>query len=160
LTIALAGADRQLHLVAGPQTSIELNGKAASGGKPLVLADLMPGDRVTALHFEDQDRETALKISAVRVVPGEGVVRAIDLKRREVSIAAGAEETAAVTVWPLDDSGNALALLPACELSPVPVRHLPNQLIIGKLHLAGMTDRYALAIYKRIFLPRSDTIFE
>ena len=26
--------------------------------------------------------------------------------------------------------------------------------------VAGMTDRYALAIYKRIFLPRSDTIFE
>ena len=25
--------------------------------------------------------------------------------------------------------------------------------------VAGMTDRYALAIYKRIFLPRSDTIF-
>jgi dGTPase len=26
--------------------------------------------------------------------------------------------------------------------------------------VAGMTDRYALAIYKRNFLPRSDTIFE
>jgi dGTPase len=26
--------------------------------------------------------------------------------------------------------------------------------------VAGMTDRYALAIYKRIFLPRSDTIFK
>jgi dGTPase len=26
--------------------------------------------------------------------------------------------------------------------------------------VAGMTDRYALAIYKRIFLPRSDTIFQ
>jgi dGTPase len=26
--------------------------------------------------------------------------------------------------------------------------------------VAGMTDRYALATYKRIFLPRSDTIFE
>jgi dGTPase len=26
--------------------------------------------------------------------------------------------------------------------------------------VAGMTDRYALAIYKRVFLPRSDTIFE
>jgi dGTPase len=26
--------------------------------------------------------------------------------------------------------------------------------------VAGMTDRYALAIYKRLFLPRSDTIFK
>jgi dGTPase len=26
--------------------------------------------------------------------------------------------------------------------------------------VAGMTDRYALAVYKRLFLPRSDTIFE
>jgi dGTP triphosphohydrolase len=25
--------------------------------------------------------------------------------------------------------------------------------------IAGMTDRYALATYKRIFLPRSDNIF-
>jgi dGTPase len=25
--------------------------------------------------------------------------------------------------------------------------------------IAGMTDRYALATYKRLFLPRSDTIF-
>jgi dGTPase len=26
--------------------------------------------------------------------------------------------------------------------------------------VAGMTDRYALATYKRLFLPRSDTIFK
>lgn len=26
--------------------------------------------------------------------------------------------------------------------------------------VAGMTDRYALAVYKRLFLPRSDTIFK
>jgi dGTP triphosphohydrolase len=26
--------------------------------------------------------------------------------------------------------------------------------------VAGMTDRYALATYKRVFLPRSDTIFK
>ena len=26
--------------------------------------------------------------------------------------------------------------------------------------VAGMTDRYALAIYKRLFLPRSDTIYK
>ncbi|HEX2108766.1 MAG TPA: hypothetical protein VHF70_05765, partial [Rubrobacteraceae bacterium] len=26
--------------------------------------------------------------------------------------------------------------------------------------VAGMTDRYAFAIYKRLLLPRSDTIFK
>jgi hypothetical protein len=103
LTISLAGADQQLKLVVGGQTAIELNGSALSGGKGLTLADLHVGDRVTSVHFRDQDRQTALKISAMRVVEGEGVVRAIDLKKREISIAAGAQEGAAVTVWPLDE---------------------------------------------------------
>jgi eukaryotic-like serine/threonine-protein kinase len=103
LTIALAGADEQLRLAADSQTRIELNGKPAPAGKSFTLADLKPGDRVTAVHFRDQDRDLALKIAATRVVSGEGVVRAIDIKARKVSIAGGSDPSAAVSVWPLDE---------------------------------------------------------
>jgi serine/threonine-protein kinase len=103
IAIALAGADEQLIVVVGGQTKIELNGSSTPGGKPLKIDDLKSGDRVSVVHFRDQDRELALKISAVRVVNGEGVVRAIDSAKREVSIAADADENSPVKVWPLAD---------------------------------------------------------
>ena len=36
----------------------------------------------------------------------------------------------------------------------------PDPVVEAVDFVAGMTDRYALATYKRLFLPRSDTIFK
>ena len=103
LTLALAGSNENLELAVGHETPIELNGSREVRGKPLKLADLQPGDSVTIEHFLDSGRQAALKIAAQRVVAGEGVIRAIDLPRGEISIAAGPEQSAAVTAWKLAD---------------------------------------------------------
>jgi hypothetical protein len=87
----------------GGQTAINLNGDPKPGGKALQIGDLKAGDRVSLVHFRDEDRESALRISALRVVSGEGVIRAIDPRKREVSIAEGPEETAPVKNWQLAD---------------------------------------------------------
>jgi hypothetical protein len=102
-SVALAGADSQLQLSIGASTTIEINGALAPGDKSFLLSDLKAGDHVSVVHFRDQDRDTAVKVSAVRMVSGEGVVRGIDLKKKQVSIAAGPQEGAAVTDWPLAD---------------------------------------------------------
>ncbi len=103
LTIALAGSDEELKLVMGADAAIELNGSATPAGKKLGLVDLQAGDRVSVVHFRDQDCEAALKIVALRVVNGEGVVRAVNPAKREISIAASGDEGAPVKVWQLDD---------------------------------------------------------
>jgi hypothetical protein len=103
LTIALAGEDEELRLVVAGDVVIELNGNATPAGKKLGLGDLQAGDRVSVVHFRDQDREAALKIIALRVVSGEGVVRAVNPAKREVSIAASGDDGAPVKVWQLDD---------------------------------------------------------
>jgi eukaryotic-like serine/threonine-protein kinase len=131
LTIKLAGSGQELNLAVAEQTRIELNAASAMDGQPLALADLKEGDRVTIVHFLEADRETALKISALRVVAGEGVVRAINLKKGEVSIAAGPEDAAAVAVWKLAERPqvtlNGRSVLNNRELTPADL--LPGDLV-------------------------------
>jgi serine/threonine-protein kinase len=96
LTIDLVGEGGSLVLAVGPQTPITLNGPTSKAGKSLTLADLKEGDRVTVEHFRDGEGEAALKIAAQRIVSGQGVVRALDLKNGKVRIAAGSDENAAI----------------------------------------------------------------
>lgn len=101
LTITPAGGGEKLRIAVGHETPITINALASHGTKAYHLDDLRPGDRVTVQHFLDADRQTALRITAQRVVAASGVIRAIDLPRGEISIAAGPEQSASVTAWKL-----------------------------------------------------------
>jgi serine/threonine protein kinase/tetratricopeptide (TPR) repeat protein len=103
LTITLAG-DKELLVTVGPKCPIQLNGSAQTvQGQPVSLADLAPGDRATVEHYQDATGRIALAVSARRIVPGKGVVRSLDAKKNEVTIAAGPEDGAATTVLPIAD---------------------------------------------------------
>ncbi|HZN34971.1 MAG TPA: protein kinase [Pirellulaceae bacterium] len=98
LVLALA-AGGELKLNVGQETPIELNGESRKKGQPLALADLAAGDRVAVQHYRPAEREEAMRIVAQRIVPGKGVVRAIDLKKGQISIADGPEDGSPVTIW-------------------------------------------------------------
>ncbi len=99
VTLNDSGAELAVHV--SPQCPIELNGEAKRAGKPLVLADLAAGDRVLVDHFRSETGEQALKISALRIVQSAGVVRKVDLKKGQVTIAATADDDAPTTSYPL-----------------------------------------------------------
>ena len=124
VTLDDSGAELAVHV--SPQCPIELNGEANRAGKPLVLADLAAGDRVLVDHFHDITGERALKISALRVVPGEGVVRNIDLKKGLVTIAATADDAAPTAIFPLagrcEVTLNGRRVIDSKELTPAELR--------------------------------------
>jgi hypothetical protein len=51
-------------------------------------------------HFPGEQGEQALAIAALRVVPGQGVLRSIDSKLNKLTIAAGSADAAATIVLP------------------------------------------------------------
>jgi len=125
-----SGAELAVHV--GPQCPIDLNGEAKRGGKPLVLADLAPGDRVLVDHFRSETGERALKISALRIVEGAGVVRKVDLKKGQVTVAATADDAAPTRTYPLagrcEVTLNGRRVIDSKELTPAELR--PGDTII------------------------------
>lgn len=88
LTIARPGG-QELVVQVGPQCPITLNGVTKQDVRPLALTDLLPGDRVVVQHFAGEQGEQALAIAALRVVPGQGVLRSVDSKLNKLTIDAG-----------------------------------------------------------------------
>jgi serine/threonine-protein kinase len=99
LAVTRPGGD-ELAMQVGPDCPITLNGASKEGGRALALADLAPGDRVTVEHFPGEQGEQALAITALRVVPGQGVLRSIDTKLNKLTIAADAADSAATVILP------------------------------------------------------------
>jgi len=126
LKVLLADSGAELAVHVGPQCPIDLNGESKPGGKPLVLADLAAGDRVLVEHYRDETGEKALKISALRVVPGQGIVRKIDEKKKLVTIAAATDDAAPTTTLPLagrcEVTLNGRRVIDSKELTPAELR--------------------------------------
>jgi serine/threonine-protein kinase len=91
---------QELVVQVGPACPIRLNGADKQDGRPLALADLAPGDRVMVEHFAGEHGEEALAITALRVVPGEGILRSVDPKLNKLTIAEDAADSAATLVLP------------------------------------------------------------
>ena len=84
----------------GPQCPITLNGVTKQDARPLTLTDLLPGDRVVVQHFAGEQGEQALAIAALRVVPGQGVLRSVDSKLNKLTIAGSNADAAQTIVLP------------------------------------------------------------
>lgn len=101
LRVTLTASGEELNVQVPASCPIELNEEKTIGGRPLRLADLKAGDRVILRHFHADTGETALEITALRIVPGEGVIVGIDAKKNELTIASGSAESGSTTVLPM-----------------------------------------------------------
>lgn len=99
----LAGAEERPLLIAVPATlPIRFNGRDQLEGKPVKLADLASDDRVSVSHVGGETGRVATELSAERVVSVEGVIRDVDLKKGELTLARGEGPAAKLETWPLD----------------------------------------------------------
>lgn len=82
---------------------ILFNGEATIRGKPVTLADLKSGDRVDQVaHLADEGgtrRATALEVQREMVL--KGVIRGVDLKKGELTVAEGEANDAPLITLPL-----------------------------------------------------------
>lgn len=104
-------------------SKLQINGSSEFLGNPVLLADLQPGDRVEVTHVERETGRVALSVIAMRLVPQTGIVRAVDVKKRELTLA-------------LDEGQNAkLWTLPIAEKCAVTIngrQFLGNQLLVWR----------------------------
>ncbi len=112
---ALDLAARQLTLVREPSRDtvvirvadaarLRLNGQETLDGKPVQLADLRPGDRASVRHLADQDLRAATEIFAQREIEIQGVVRAVDMAKGELTLEHGPPDKTRLLVLPLAPS--------------------------------------------------------
>lgn len=80
---------------------LQLNGSPEFGGHAVVLSDLRPGDRVEVTHVERDSGRSALTLTAHRLVPQEGIVRAVDVQKRELTLALAAGQDSALWTLPI-----------------------------------------------------------
>lgn len=81
--------------------AITLNGKPQLEKRPLSLADLKPGDRAEAACMSEPAGRRAVRLAVERVVSFQGVLRAVEPQRRELTFALGAADTAELVTLPL-----------------------------------------------------------
>ncbi len=107
LTMLLDGSSGQvdsLALAVPAETPIIVNGQTHLDDRTLGLADLLPDDRVTVEHYAtDTGQRAALKITALRVVREEGLLRDIDVKGKTLTLAVGNPEKPKLVKLPLGD---------------------------------------------------------
>jgi serine/threonine protein kinase len=96
-----AKGDKTLTLSVSDELPIRFNNHDEWQGKPVKLADLLPGDQIVAEHDGTEEVRRATALSITRVVPLEGYLRAVDLKKSELTIALGRASDAPMETWPL-----------------------------------------------------------
>lgn len=98
----LAVGESEHVLISVPESlAILFNGRNDLDGKPVKLADLKPDDRVVVEDIgDDTGGRTATGLSVQRVVTFEGVIRDVDLKKGELSVAQGEGAAVALVTWP------------------------------------------------------------
>jgi serine/threonine-protein kinase len=103
LTVAIdEGEDRgtKLPLEVAGDVTISLNGDRLWQDKQVRLADLRVGDRVEATHVGNPEGRMAVALNARRLVPLEGVLRAVNSAKRELTIADAAGEGGSLETLP------------------------------------------------------------
>jgi hypothetical protein len=104
ITVALSEpASRDLKLSVPADLPIRFNNQDQWQGKPVKLADLLPGDRVAIEHDGTEEVRHALSLDVSRVTPLEGVLRRLDVGKREATFALGSEDKAPLETWPIAD---------------------------------------------------------
>ena len=111
LTVA-AGEDREPLVVRVPgSVKILFNGEETLDGERVTLARLEADDRVEVHHVGGETGRRATRLSVLRVVAVEGIIRDVDLTKGELTLA-----------WDKDD-GTKLVVLPFAPKCEVTINH-------------------------------------
>jgi eukaryotic-like serine/threonine-protein kinase len=106
LTLAIGTGDvaKQLKLSVPQNIEIRLNNQPQVEGAPVTLANLLPGDHVTVEHDGDSDVQTATSLSAIRGMTDKGVIRELDPRKKELTLALSTGDDAKLVTLPIADS--------------------------------------------------------
>ncbi len=115
------GDDEQTLVVSVPATTpILFNGRKDLEGKPPTLADLRVDDRVVVQHVGEETGRSATELSVERVVSFEGVIRDVEAKKGELTVAQGDAANVKLQTWPF---------APKCEVTVNDRRFLDQQML-------------------------------
>ena len=129
-TLTVAAVDgsttTDLELTVPASAKLTLNAQPTFAGKSLTLADFKPDDRVDVEHYQDEQHRIVTALHALRTIEAAGVVRQIDLKKNELSLAASSDQNAPVVIFPLAErceiSLNGRRFVADKTLAPVDLR--------------------------------------
>ncbi|MBN1393918.1 MAG: protein kinase [Pirellulales bacterium] len=91
--IVVFGEGEELEIAVPEGLEIAFNGRLQLDGRPVALSDLRPDDRVAVQHVGGEAGREARELSVEREVTTEGVVRALDAEKGEITISVGADES-------------------------------------------------------------------
>lgn len=120
LTIAVDDEEEKLLVSVPASAPILFNGRKELDGQPVKLADLRADDRVTVQHVGQDTGRAATELSVERVVRLEGVIRDVNVKKGELTVAQGDGGAAKLQSWPF---------APKCEVTINDLRVLNKQML-------------------------------
>lgn len=103
MTVAIEDGEHRgekLPLEVPADVKFTFNGQRELANELVRLADLRVGDQVEVTHVEQERGRIAVALSARRLMPQAGVIRSLDAKKGELTIAASDEEGAARITLP------------------------------------------------------------
>jgi len=119
--IVAVGEEGQTLVVRVPgSVRIVFNGQATLDGRPVTLNEIEADDRVEVHHIGDPAGRTATELSVLRVVVLEGIVRDVDLDKRELTVARSSDKDAELVVLPF---------APKCDVTVNQRSELDGQLL-------------------------------
>ena len=117
-------AARSLTVSVPQDLAITLNGQPQLAGKPVTLADLRPGDRVTVHHLGKDTGREATELSAQRVVNAEGKIVELQTddpkKEPQLKVNLGTDEKPNYLVLPF---------APECQITLNGRQQIDNQVL-------------------------------
>lgn len=126
LVVTLGEGDQRgqaLPLDIPGDSKLQLNGSPEFLGHPVVLSDLRAGDRVEVTHVERETGRVALSLAAMRLVPQDGIVRSVDSKKRELTLALSEGQDAKLWTLPIAEK---------CAVTINGRQFLGNQLLVWR----------------------------
>ncbi|NQU21655.1 MAG: serine/threonine protein kinase [Candidatus Nealsonbacteria bacterium] len=110
LVVAVGEGDdkgKEISVTVRKDAKIKFNEQPTLGGKAVALADLQPDDRIEIRHVAEDTGNKATDLSVLRVVETSGIIRSVNLRRRQVTVALGEDDAKLV----------AFSLAPDCKIT-------------------------------------------
>ena len=89
LRLAIGTNGQQLSVRVPGTVTISFNGQETLGERPVELADLSAGDRVTVQHVAEKTGHAAVAVAVQRIVELHGVIRGLDLQKGMLTFETG-----------------------------------------------------------------------
>lgn len=102
ITVAVgsAGEEEEVTIRVPADLKILLNGSDRLGDQPVTLADVQVGDRAAVEHVGETTGRAATELAVAREVSTTGTIRAVDPKKREITIDQGDGSASKLVVLP------------------------------------------------------------